>query len=124
MRFRSLAALSAVTLSLAACMAPPPGMAPPPAAPPPVATMPVPGVADAATRQIARDAITQGLEANMQGVDVQPYVNCVMDNATSAELVDIAQASQSGRAATAGSIAAIVRRDPTKQCMASVARTI
>lgn len=120
MRFQIPAAIGLAALAMTGCVAPMPPAATVPATPG-VMTPAAPTVLDAASREVARGAIGAQMAQRLQGVDVTPYTNCVMNNATTAELIDIAQASRAG-AATADSVAAIVSRPATTQCIAAAAR--
>lgn len=120
MRFQTFAALGLAAATLAGCVAPvPPATT--------VATAPVvtpgPTVLDAASRQVARTVINAEMEKRLPGANVAPYTDCVVNNATTAELIDIAQASRAGASGTADSVAAIVSRPATTQCIAAAART-
>ena len=119
MRFQDLAALGLAAATLAGCVAPiPPATTV--TVPPPIVTTPT--VLDAGSRQAARAAINVQMAQRLQGVDVTPYTDCVVNNATTAELIDIAQASNAGLP-TADSVAAIVSRPATTQCIAAAAGT-
>lgn len=121
MRLKIQAAFGIAVLALAGCVAPmPPGM-PTTTAQPPVVTTPAPTVLDEATRQVARTVINAEMQSRLPGVNVAPYSDCVINNATSAELIDIAQASRAGVAGTADSVAVIVARPATGQCIAAAA---
>ena len=120
MRFPTFAALGLVAAVLAGCAAPVPPATTVATPVAPVVTAPT--VLDAASRQVARTAINAQMAQRLQGVDVTPYTDCVVNNATTAELIDIAQASRAG-VATADSVAAIVSRPATTQCIAAAART-
>lgn len=121
MRFQSLAALGLVAATLAACAAPMPPATTVTA--PPAAVVTAPTVLDAASRQVARTVINAEMEKRLPGANVAPYTDCVVNNATTAELIDIAQASRAGVSGTADSVAAIVSRPATTQCIAAAART-
>lgn len=112
------AAFGAAALLLAGCVAPLPT-----ATTAPVTTMPAPTVLDAASRVVARNVINSEMQKRLPGVNVAPYTDCVVNNATTAELIDIAQMSRSGVTGTADSVAAIVSRPATTQCIASAARS-
>ncbi|WP_211657901.1 hypothetical protein [Paracoccus subflavus] len=121
MRFQSFAGLGLAAAVLAACAAPmPPATT---VTTPPVVIAPAPTVLDAATRQVARAVINTEMEKRLPGANVAPYTDCVVNNATTAELIDIAQASRAGVTGTADSVAAIVSRPATTQCIAAAART-
>lgn len=121
MRFQTFAALGLAAAALAACAAPiPPATV---VTTPPVVIAPAPTVLDAATRQVARTVINTEMEKRLPGANVAPYTDCVVNNATTAELIDIAQASRAGVTGTADSVAAIVSRPATTQCIAAAART-
>lgn len=119
MRLTSLAGLGIAALVLAGCVAttPMPGTAP--TGPSGPAT---PTVLDAASRQVARNVINAEMQKRLPGANVAPYSDCVINNATTAELIDIAQASRAGIGGTADSVAAIVQRPATTQCIAAAAR--
>jgi len=121
MRFNLIAAFGLAAATLAGCVAAVPvaGPAVPTA---PVAT-PAPTVLDAASRQVARNVVNTEMQRRLPGVNVAPYTDCVVNNATTAELIDIAQASRAGATGTADSVAAIVSRPATTQCIAAAART-
>lgn len=119
MRFTSFAGLGIAALALAGCVAttPMPGTAPTgPAGP---AT---PTVLDAASRQVARNVINTEMQKRLPGANTAPYTDCVVNNATTAELIDIAQASRAGIGGTADSVASIVSRPATTQCIAAAAQ--
>lgn len=121
MRFMSYAGIGVVAIALAGCAVntPQPGTAP--AAP---STAPAaPTTLDAASRQVARNVINSEMEKRLPGANVAPYTDCVVNNATTAELIDIAQAARSGVTGTADSVASIVSRPATTQCISSAANT-
>lgn len=119
MRFMTYTGLSVAALVLTGCVAtsPMPGTVPTS----PVPTTPT--VLDNASRQIARNVINSEMEKRLPGANVAPYTDCVINNATTAELIDIAQASRAGIGGTANSVATIVSRPGTTQCIASAAQT-
>lgn len=121
MRFKLAAAFGAAALGLAGCVAQMPTATTLPTSP--VITAPAPTVLDAASRSIARSVVNSEMQKRLPGVNVAPYTDCVVNNATTAELIDIAQMSRSGVAGTADSVAAIVSRPATSQCIASAARS-
>lgn len=125
MRIASAVALGAAAVALAGCMVPPAVPIQQPL--PPVMTMPAPvapsALPDAATLAVARGAIVANLQSSLQGVNVQPYADCVMTHATPAELMEIAEATRMGQGNVAGLITPIVRRDTTATCIAGAAQT-
>lgn len=121
MRFQTFAALGLAAATLAGCVAPMPPATTVTTAPSVVVTAPT--VLDAASRQVARTVINSEMEKRLPGANVAPYTDCVVNNATTAELIDIAQASRAGVTGTADSVAAIVSRPATTQCIAAAART-
>ena len=120
MRFNIIAAFGLSALTLAGCVAPVPVAGPPLPTAPVTATPPT--VLDAASRQIARTTVNSEMQRRLPGVNVAPYTDCVINNATTAELIDIAQATRAGVAGSADSVAAIVSRPSTTQCIAAAAR--
>ncbi|WP_022708417.1 hypothetical protein [Paracoccus zeaxanthinifaciens] len=121
MRTKIYAALAVSAVTLAGCVAPVQTTAPAvPSAP--AAAPAAPTQLDEASRQLARNAVNTEMQSRLAGSDTTPYTNCVMQNATTAELIDIAQMSAAG-SSTADSVAAIVSRPATTQCIASVARS-
>ncbi len=74
-----------------------------------------------ATRGLARSAVDQAAARYVPGVDVSPYTDCVINNATTGELVQLAQA------ATAQDVAAqawpvvrtVAQRPAATQCFVS-----
>lgn len=121
MRFQTYVALGLAAAALAGCVAPvPPATT---VTTPPSAVVTTPTVLDAASRQVARTVINAEMEKRLPGANVAPYTDCVVNNATTAELIDIAQASRAGVSGTADSVAAIVSRPATTQCIAAAART-
>ncbi|SNT72669.1 hypothetical protein [Paracoccus seriniphilus] len=118
MRFQLTAISGVVALALAGCVAPLPMATSPTTAP---ATTTTPTVLDAASRQAARTAINSEMQKRLPGVNVQPYTDCVVNNATTAEMIDIARLAASDSTGAANSVAAIVSRPATTQCIASAA---
>ena len=123
MRFKILTASGATALMLAGCVAPMPTATVSTPTAPVVAAPATPTTLDAASRQVARSVVNAEMQKRLPGVNVAPYSDCVMSNATTAELIDIAQASRSGVTGTADSVASIVSRPATTQCIATAARS-
>ncbi|WP_347267993.1 hypothetical protein [Paracoccus sp. (in: a-proteobacteria)] len=102
--------LSAAALALSGCVMQSPGMAP---APLPQIQPPTPPVnAD------ARVVVNREMARRLPGANVAPYTDCVMQNATPAELAGIAGAGEAG---AGNMVAAIVGRPATTQCIAGAA---
>lgn len=124
MRIAPVVGLAAAAVLLAGCMVPPAMPIQQPL--PPVMTMPAPiapsALPDAATLAVARGAIVANLQSSLQGVNVQPYADCVMTYATPAELMQIADTVRMGQGNAAGLITPIVRRDETANCIAAASR--
>ncbi|MBU2958541.1 hypothetical protein KO490_12825 [Paracoccus sp. C2R09] len=116
------AALAVSAVALAGCVAPVPTAGPTVPSAPTTTAPTTPTQLDEASRQLARNAVNTEMQSRLAGSDTTPYTNCVMQNATTAELIDIAQMSSAG-SSTADSVAAIVSRPATTQCIASVARS-
>lgn len=104
--------LTVAALAVSGCVVQNPGMAPPPAPLPPVA-VPSP---DAAVRSSARVIVNREMARRLPGANVAPYTDCVMSNATTAELAGIADSANAS-----GAVAAIVGRPATTQCIAGAA---
>lgn len=88
-------------------------------APAPAPTTPAPTVLDSASRALARQVVNTEMQKRLPGTDVTPYTDCIINNATTAELIDIAQMSRAGVAGVADSVAVIVKRPATGKCIAS-----
>ncbi|TRW98374.1 hypothetical protein FNJ84_06240 [Paracoccus sp. M683] len=119
-QFRFPIILTVAALAVTACVpiTPMPGQAPTG----PVATTPTaPTVLDAASRAVARTAINAEMAKRLPGANTAPYTDCVVNNATTAELIDIAQMTNAGVSGAADSVAAIVSRPGTTQCIAGAA---
>lgn len=102
--------MTAAALALSGCVVQNPGMAPLPV---PTAPTPAP---DAAARSSARVIINREMAARLPGANVAPYTDCVIANASSAELDNITRTSDPN-----GAVAAIVGRPATSQCIAGAA---
>lgn len=102
--------LTAAALALSGCVYQNPGVMPPAPMPPVMTPNP-----DAAVRSSARVVINREMASRLPGANVAPYTDCVLQNATTAELADISQSANAS-----GSVASIVNRPSTKQCIAGV----
>lgn len=108
------ALIAAVALS-GCVVVPPTGTTPGVVAPPVVVTPPAAPPQNAVARQV----INAEMARRLPGRNVAPLTDCVVANATMAELSDIA--AQQGQAGAAGAVAAIVGRPATSQCIARAA---
>lgn len=107
--------LTVAALALSGCVVQNPnGHMPTPG---PVVTGPSP---DAVARNAARGAINQEMARRLPGANVSPYTECVLSNATTAELTDIGR-TVSSNGNTSNAVAAIVGRPATSECIARAA---
>ena len=123
MRFSLIAALAAAT-ALSGCMVPV-TTAPAPVAPAPVIVTPAPRtpvvvVPPPTTTRVpdtptARQVISAELAKRAPGRNVGPLTDCVVANASQAELADIA--AMQGKPAAANAVATIVSKPATTQCI-------
>lgn len=121
---RSVLLLSVAALSLAGCAVVPIQPAPAPALPPVVVAPTTPVISpSSATRAAAVSIVNREMAARLPGVNVMPYTACVVNNATQAELTDLAGSAQSGNGA-AGAVASIVKRPAVSSCIANLSRTV
>lgn len=104
--------LTVAALALSGCVVQNPGGMPPPVVTPPV-VVPNP---DVAVRSSARVVINREMARRLPGANVAPYTDCVLQNATTAELADIAQSPSAS-----GAVASVVGRPATTQCIAGAA---
>lgn len=120
---RSVLILSAAAaMGLAGCAVVPVQPVPAPALPPVVVAPPVaPSTAGSATRAAAVSVVNREMAARLPGVNVMPYTSCVVNNATQAELADLAGSAANGGAA--GAVASIVKRPAASSCIAGLSRT-
>lgn len=120
-QFRLPIILTVAALAVTACVPVTPMPGPAPVTPGPVTPAPTPTTLDAASRAVARTAINAEMSKRLPGSNVAPYTDCVINNATTAELIDIAQMTSAGVAGSADSVAAIVKRPATTACIAAAA---
>lgn len=119
---RLILSLGVVSLALAGCVAPV-TTAPPPPVVNPVAPPPVTSSLDSSTRAVARDVVNREMAKRLPGRNVSPYSDCVVNNASMAEIADIAARGVNDTTSAASSVALIVKRPETTQCIAKVAAT-
>lgn len=87
--------------------------------------LPVPQQLDPVTpamRTAAQQVVNREMAKRLPGVNVAPYTDCVIQNASTTELVDLASMSAGDNARAAGAVAAIVQRPTTTQCISAAAR--
>ncbi len=121
---RLFISLGAMSLALAGCVAQAPPQYPvvPPVVAPPVVTAPAPS-ADGAARAAARDIVNREMAQRLPGRNASLYTDCVINSASTAELADIVARNATDPASTTSSVAAIVSRPETAQCIAKVTAT-
>lgn len=116
MRYSLIAAITAVTV-LSGCVVPARG--PVPNAP----TLPGAASLSPAQRVAARNLINAEMSKRLPGVNTQPYTDCVVSNASTADLADLAGIAYGSTGSAADSVAVIIKRPATTQCIAKVAAT-
>ena len=87
--------------------------------------LPVPQPTDQVTATMklaATQVVNREMAQRLPGRNIVPYTSCVVNNATQAEIADLASMAGNSTAA-AGAVAAIVKRPTTTQCIANIART-
>lgn len=123
MRLSNIVLLGGAALALSACVVATPMPQPLPGAVITPAVPPAPTTLDAASASVARNAINAEMAKRIIGADTTPYTNCIMQNATTAELIDIAQMARGGTAGVADSVAVIIKRPATGQCIVAATRS-
>lgn len=103
--------LTAAALALSGCVYQNPGALPPAPLPPVMTPNP-----DAAVRSSARVIVNREMARRLPGANVAPYTDCVLQNATTAELADISQSAN-----PSGAVASVVGRPSTTQCITGAA---
>lgn len=111
----SFPVIAAAALALSGCVAPIPVATAPTA---PVVVTP-PSDVSSSTRAEATRVVNAEMARRLPGRNVAPYTACVLDNATQAEIADLA--TLSGQAGAADAVAGIVRRSGTTACISRVA---
>lgn len=117
MRLRFSAALAMAALTLSGCVVQNPNGLP---VAPPVLTAPVTPVAPSIAQNGARLAINREMARRLPGANVAPYTDCVVNNATAAEITEIGRSSAAG-GNVSDAVASVVSRPATAQCIASAA---
>ncbi|AGT09634.1 hypothetical protein [Paracoccus aminophilus] len=118
MRLRLPLVLVTSALALSGCVVQNPNGIP--VAPPPVVTTPITPVPSVPHSDV-RIAINREMSRRLPGANVAPYTDCIVQNATAAELADIGNVSASG-GNISDSVASVVGRPSTSQCIANVAK--
>ena len=74
---------------------------------------------DELAREAARQAVAQAVSARFPGVPVTPLTDCIIDNATGAEIIRVATGSRDGRpsAETVRAVADVIGRPDTIACL-------
>ncbi len=73
-----------------------------------------------ASRSLARSAVNAAAQQYFPGVDVSPFTDCVIDNATTSEIVQLAQAASKGGGGAAEAVPVvrtIIARPEATQCL-------
>ncbi|MDM7255617.1 MAG: hypothetical protein P3W90_002840 [Paracoccus sp. (in: a-proteobacteria)] len=110
--------LLAGAVALSGCVVMPAAVQPPVSRTPPVVAPPAPPPADIAARTVAREVVNREMARRLPGVNVAPYTDCVLNNATAAEVMTMGTSPNA-----ANTVAGIVSRPATTQCIAGLART-
>ncbi|PJI85338.1 hypothetical protein BC777_3339 [Yoonia maricola] len=72
---------------------------------------------DVLVRDTAKGVVNTAVQARFPGVDAEPFTDCIIDNASSAEIIQIAESAIVGtNAATTNLIAEIAERPDTVRC--------
>lgn len=117
MRLRLPAAMAVAALTLSGCVMQNPNAVP---VPPPVLTPPVTPAVPSIAQNGARLAINREMARRLPGANVAPYTDCVVSNATAAEITDIGRQSAAG-GNVSDAVASVVSRPATTQCIAAAA---
>lgn len=123
MRYSRFACVGGALFAFAGCVITTPTPGPVPGYPTAPVPAPAPTVLDAVSREVARNAINAEISKRYPGINVAPYTNCVVNNASSDELIGIAQAARGNSVDLSQRITTIVTRPTTTQCIASAAQT-
>ena len=79
-----------------------------------------PGFQDELARDAAKNAVRPVLQDRFPGVPVEPATNCVIDNASSSEILSLAADAVTGpTASTVETVTRIVARPETLTCLAT-----
>ncbi|MFQ6547373.1 succinate dehydrogenase [Aestuariibius sp. 2305UL40-4] len=84
-----------------------------------VACTSTPDTADTLAREAAKSVVSGVVATRFPGLDVAPVTDCIIDNASSSEILTIARAALTGPdARTTETIVAIAQRPETVRCIA------
>lgn len=76
-------------------------------------------VADVVAREAARSVVDAEVRRRFPGAPVKPVTDCVIDNATAAEILTVATAAATGPdARTAQVVGGVLQRPETLRCLA------
>ena len=74
------------------------------------------------TRSTAKTVINSVVESRLPGVNAAPYTDCIIDNATGEEVIDLAQTALTQNTnAAADQVFKIAKRPDTSNCIAQSA---
>ena len=118
MRLTVLPVLAAA-LALSGCVVAVPTQAPDVVAPPVVVRPPVTVTPARPDTAAARQVVNAEMARRLPGRNVAPLTDCVVANATMAELADLA--SMQGTPGAADAVASIVKRPAASQCISRAA---
>lgn len=117
---RKLLTLTIASLAVAGCVYGPmpqqPGQQPGVTPPPPTEQV------TPAMRTAARQVVNREMAKRLPGVNVSPYTDCVIQNANTDDIIDLASMSAGDSSGAPGKVAAIVQRPSTTQCISAAAR--
>ena len=72
------------------------------------------------SRSVAKGVVNQILADRLPGVNTAPYTDCIIDNATTEEIISVAAAAGTGvTAMTVDTVLAVARRPATLNCLAA-----
>lgn len=72
---------------------------------------------DMLARDVAKGVVNGVVQSRFPGVDAAPYTDCIIENATSAEIIEIGQAALTGATpATTDLVVTIAGRPETVRC--------
>ncbi len=78
-----------------------------------------PDTTDAIAREAAKSVVSGIVATRFPGVNVAPVTDCVIDNATTSEIITIARGALTGPdAQTTDTVVAILQRPETIRCIA------